>query len=263
MTKRESLTLFTLRQLNKMNFREQLLNSPKPRHQFHDKESLAWLELNRPNCLPTTYKLRGLFIDTVEKERPWEKCMGDWFTNKLIRDGIHGFRHVCRVAIHSISLALQSRSDVSEGEIGALIYSALLHDCRRKNDNADQRHGIRASQWLRRNYNLIPQHLKSFNETILFPVEIHNDNYNKIIDKKKYRKFKFFVDVLKTADALDRYRFPREDWWIDEKFLVHMPSNEDMAFAYDLALESEREFITIKNNTISVEQSWGKNKLAD
>ncbi|OGZ63890.1 MAG: hypothetical protein A3A98_01220 [Candidatus Staskawiczbacteria bacterium RIFCSPLOWO2_01_FULL_40_39] len=241
-----------------MNLREQLLNSPKPPHQFHDADSIEWLSLNRPEFLPKIYKLKQSFVEIVERKKPWERCNNDWFTNKLIRDGIHGFRHVCRVAIYSISLALQARPEISEQEIEALIFAALLHDCRRVNDNADFRHGVRAKEWLGKNNHILPKKLQPLYKAIHFAIAVHNDQYDQIIRKVNYQKFKFFVDILKTADALDRYRFPREDWWLKNEFVVLIPNQQNMAFAYDLVLGCERLFLQTKDNQGSVERAWKK-----
>ncbi|MEX0918405.1 MAG: hypothetical protein WDZ85_00320 [Candidatus Paceibacterota bacterium] len=241
-----------------MNLRQELLNKNKPRHQFHDSESLAWLAYNRPNYLLNQYQFERLLLKTIDREKPWVKCEDCWFTSDLIKDGIHGFRHVCRVAIYSILIALREKPTISREEINVLVYIALLHDCRRKNDNTDPRHGIRAVRWLYKNRYLIPKDLTSFYQAIKFSIEVHNDNYSKIVENKNYKKFKFFVDILKTADALDRYRFPRTDWWICDKFIVLAPDQREMAFAYDFVLESESLFVFNKNNRVSIEQSWKK-----
>lgn len=239
-----------------MNLREQLLNSPKPLHQFHDTVSLEWLFLNRPNFLPRVYGLESSFVKIIESKKPWEICEDYWFTNNLIRDGIHGLRHACRVAIHSISLALQKKPNISFQEIDVLILIALLHDCRRINDNTDIYHGIRAAEWFSKEKHILPPILKPFSKVIYFAITTHNDHYEQIICKKDYQKFKFFVDVIKTADALDRYRFPREDWWLDTDLVVLAPNQQDMALAYDLALVCEKFYLKINDNKNSIKRGW-------
>jgi len=241
-----------------MSLREKLLSHPKPPHQFHDAGSLEWLSSNRPQYLPKTYKLEKSFVEIIERKKPWKKCDNGWFTNELIRDGIHGYRHVCRVAIHSLLLATQIKPEISEQEIDALIFIALLHDCRRINDNTDSRHGIRVNEWLNKNNNVLPKKLQPLFKAIYFSIIVHDDSYDQIIKKKDYQKFKFFVDIQKTADALDRYRFPREDWWLKDEFVALFPDRRAMAFAYDLALECEVLYLQNKDNQNSVEMSWKK-----
>lgn len=241
-----------------MSLRSLLLQTSKPTHQFHDELSLRWISDNRPTSISKKYKIEGFFVKKIEKNQPWKKCADDWFSSHLIRDGIHGFRHVCRVAIYVILLALQNKPDISDEEIEALIFAALLHDCRRENDNADSHHGVRSAEWLYKNSSILPQRLQSFSRAIRFAISVHNDSYDQIINRPNYKKFKFFVDVLKTADALDRYRFPREDWWIDTKFITLFPRIEDMTFAYDLILESEVLFLQTKNNKLSIKDALEK-----
>lgn len=231
-----------------MDLRSLLLETIKPLHQFHDKASLEWIISNRPSEILKKTRIKSSHAERIKKSKLWEVCDDAWFRNSITRDGIHGFRHSCRVAIHSILLATQNKPDISNEEIESLIYAALLHDCRRKNDNTDSRHGVRAAKWLGMNKDILPQRIIFFKEQVRFSIAVHNNPYNEIINHYKYKKFKFHVDILKTADALDRYRFPREDWWINSKFLKIIPERENMAFAYDLMVESESLFLEQKNN---------------
>lgn len=243
-----------------MDLRALLFKSPKPAHQFHDNSSLRWLSSNRPNSFSTKYKIETFIIEAVDKNKPWRQCEYSWFSNNFIRDGIHGFRHVCRVAIHSIALALKIEPRISNDKIGAIMLAALLHDCRRKNDNADPNHGVRAAKWLNKDNTILPQYIQPLSEAIQFAISVHNDSYDKIVSQSDYGKFKFFVDILKTADALDRYRFPREDWWINSKFITLLPCVENMTFAYDLMLESEILYLKTKDNQRSIAEIWEKLK---
>ena len=84
------------------NLRVALLSANKPRHQFYDWDSLKWLFSHKPKKLLKKYKINSKLLDTVDSLRPWEKCDDKWFSNGLTKDGIHGFRHVCRVSIHAL-----------------------------------------------------------------------------------------------------------------------------------------------------------------
>lgn len=239
-----------------MNLRESLLQPKKPKHQLHDKASIKWIVDNRPVDLLENYQLSSEIIREVEKFEPWKIIEDSWFTNSLIRDGIHGFRHGCRVAIHAVSLAMNNCKDVSRDEIEPLIFAGLLHDCRRKNDNADTPHGRRAAAWLARNKKILPDYLNNFFPAIRFSIFVHNDSYEHIEKLSTYKEFKTFVDILKTADALDRYRFPRSDWWISLKFISLKPTIQDMSFAFDFSLMSEKLFLETKNNSESLLATW-------
>ncbi len=239
-----------------MDLRTNLFQSIKPRHQFHDTTSLKWLSSHRPKSLPRNYKIDPKVASVVEKFQPWEQCKDSWFSNHLIRDGIHGFRHVCRVSISAISVALSHNSNISQSEMQAIMFAGLIHDCRRKNDNADPHHGIRAAAWLAKRPEILPKHLSSFLPAVRFAISVHNDSYEDIKRKTTYKKFKFIVDVIKTADGLDRYRFPRSDWWFSPHFSVLLPNPKEMSFAFDLALASEMLFLDKKDNLKSVAKKW-------
>lgn len=240
-----------------MNLHTYLLEPRKPTHQFHDTTSIHWLETHRPNILPREYYVSSKTIQVIREKKPWEWYKDSWFLHSLVRDGIHGFRHGCRVSIHAVSLAIDNY-DMTGDEIDALILAGLLHDCRRKNDNADMRHGIRAAAWLQKKQNVIPKHLQVFIPAIRFAIAVHNDSYNDIFLRLSYKRFKSFVDILKTADGLDRYRFPRSDWWFSPNFVSLIPNLRNMAFAFDLAFQTESFYVDTKNNIQSMVMAWNK-----
>ncbi len=240
-----------------MNLRQGLLQHEKPIHQFHDRDSLQWMISHKPKFLPGCHPLPGEFIEAVRKNKPWDRMDNRWFANDLTRDGIHGFRHACRVSLLAMYLALEHHP-LSEKELAAVMFSGLLHDCRRKNDNADPRHGARAALWLERNRNILPGRLQSLIPAIRFSISVHNDPYPRFSGAASYKKYKPFVDLLKTADALDRYRFPRADWWISKKFIVLPAHKKGMAFAFELAYRSESFFFKTADNKRAILSSWNE-----
>lgn len=239
-----------------MNLYKSLLQQKKPTHQFFDKPSLKWLFSHRPKNLLQSYEIDPIFRRAIERLRPWEKCKDYWFSSQLVKDGIHGFRHACRVSIHAISFAIDNNVNVSENELEAIMFAGLLHDCRRKNDNADPMHGIRSANWLANHSTILPKSVSSFLSAIKFAIYVHNDLYDDIERKNSYKKFKFFVDILKAADAIDRYRFPRDDWWFSQRFVVLPVSIEKLSFAFDMALLSELFYFKTKNNKESIRRAW-------
>ena len=239
-----------------MELRTALFQSKKPHHQFYDEGSLKWLFSHKPKNLLRSYKINSTLLGIVDSLRPWEKCNDGWFLNHLIRDGIHGFRHACRVSIHALSFALTYKKSISEDELKAIMFTGILHDCRRKNDNADLRHGVRTAEWLVEHSDAFPMRVLSFFPAIKFAISVHNDSYDSIKKRKNYKRFKFFVDIIKTADALDRYRFPRSDWWFSQHFVVLPVSVKEMSFAFDLAAISELMFFITRNNNKSIYWAW-------
>ncbi|OGZ37927.1 MAG: hypothetical protein A3A94_03210 [Candidatus Portnoybacteria bacterium RIFCSPLOWO2_01_FULL_43_11] len=238
-----------------MNLRSSLIQSKKPAHQFHDAASLKWIASHRPKNLLNNYTVDVDTIRIIRNLKPWKRCENSWFINNLIKDGIHGFRHVSRVAIHAVFLAIEHYNEISENEIKALMFAALLHDCRRKNDNADPRHGLRAADWLEKKPEIFPKKLHLLSPAIHFAISVHNDPYERIFTYSLYKKFKPFVDILKTADALDRYRFPRSDWWFSSKFITLCPGIKNLSLAFDLVIKSETLFLDTKDNIKSITEA--------
>jgi len=135
------------------------------------------------------------------------------------------------------------------------MWAGLLHDCRRKNDNADPRHGLRAGEWLK-GRKVLPRGVNHFESAIRFAISVHADPYDKIVALPRYEGFRELTDILKTADALDRFRFPRSDWWFDPRF-IRLPANPAvLGFAFDLALLSERAFLEGAGNPGAVLAAW-------
>ena len=240
-----------------MNLREALFQSKKPVHQFHDENSLMWIQTNRVNILPKNYFLPDQFVKIVAAFKPWLFLEDFWFTDSLIRDGIHGYRHNSRVAIHALYLAVQNY-DLSKDELKAIMFACLIHDCRRENDNADREHGLRAANWLNERIDILPEDIQIFADHIKFAITVHTDLYDKIVEESLYDTFGLFVDILKTADSMDRYRFPRSDWWFLEKFVKLIPTQDHLAFAFDLALQTEFLYLSCKDNRKSVMTTWSR-----
>lgn len=51
------------------------------------------------------------------------------------------------------------------------------------------------------------------------------------------------MNIVKAADALDRFRLPKTKWWPDSKKMPLAPTNEIFALAYNLVLLTEKEAI--------------------
>lgn len=237
-----------------MTLRASLLGPKKPLHQFHDSDSLQWIKKHRPRALGSV-AISSAMARLISDYAPWDKCKNVWFSNRSIREGIHGFRHCCRVAIYALVLS-ENRVWFSDQKLEALMFAGLLHDCRRANDNADPRHGKRGAAWLEKHPSVLPRHLRSMLPGICFAISVHNDPYSDIVGMSKYKQFKSFVDILKTADALDRYRFPRSDWWFSRRFVVLHPAVQEKSLAFDLVMQSESAHLAHQNSARSVVFAW-------
>ena len=128
-------------------------------------------------------------------------------------------------------------------EAAAAMFMGLCHDCRRRNDNTDPLHGRRAARWLLCHPHILRGTAARFAQEIRYAIEVHNDRYDFFDKEHRYFRYGKWVDILKTADALDRYRFPREEWWLSDNFLRCIPSITEKAFAFDFCQESERRYV--------------------
>ncbi|MEK7094381.1 MAG: hypothetical protein AAB903_03535 [Patescibacteria group bacterium] len=237
-----------------MSLRQDLLEKKKPTHQFHDSDSLDWIDSHRPRNIssdPISSSVDKLILGF----EPWKKGKNMKFQNSAIQNGIHGFRHGCRVAIQALILGY-NHYQLSQDELEAVMFAGLIHDCRRMNDNSDPHHGRRVALWLKNNKRVLPARLSVFLPAISFAIAVHSDSYEHIKKMQQYQRFKLFVDILKTADGLDRYRFPRSDWWFSSKFVMLKPSTQERSLAFDMVLKSEYHYLRSGKNKDSIQKAW-------
>ncbi len=220
-----------------------------PQFQYMDEETLGWIKENKPKLQNWSYRA-NLFNYPFNSQQPLHTS---WFYEPKIMDGIHGTRHAIRVSIYANALAKILNLSTQTQQI--IIMTALLHDVRRKNDNEDPEHGMRCAEWIESNF-LNIDCLKTGDTDLLSSIKVaiklHEVDYNLMSKYIAYQKNSMIVDILKTADALDRYRLPKLKWWIDDKFLKLKPSDEFKAFAFDLIITSEKRFLQGNKSEASI-----------
>ncbi len=225
-----------------------------PDFQFLDKDTLSWIANNKPQFTAPAYN-RSFVEFTKNKVRKFSP-LKTWFLKDEGIDSIHGMRHILRV-IANIAYLVKEKGIVDEHIVTNTLIAASSHDLRRKNDKGDEGHADRAVEWFLLNKNSILSHyevntadidINAVSVAILF----HEQRYEQIIDNLDYKKNKIAVDLLKSGDALDRYRLPKLRWWIDDKYLLLLPSDKARYFAYILVMDSERNFLKISKSEESV-----------
>jgi len=229
---------------------------PLPKVQHMDKETLDWIRLNKP-------KFKTVLSDKIIHDDCYRISSSYiprkvWFSDAKKTDTIHGMRHILRVTIHAINLALLCSLD--DQQLKNVCIAANLHDIRRLNDKGDENHGLRTADWFKSNLVDIKKHYKiSFSgkdaEAIYSAIFFHEVPYTDLERKENYKKHKKIVDILKSADALDRYRLPKLKWWIDCEYLKLCPSDLIKCFAYELVIKSEAYFLKGQESQQSVIQS--------
>ena len=199
-----------------------------PEHQLMDTETLAWIINNKPNFVnkKTFLNLSKDEINLIKKYTP----SPNWFLSVNRLNSIHGIRHLIRVAMYTLKL----HKNIN------LIIAAILHDIRRINDKTDPKHGERAALWFMNNISKI---------TKKFKISLNKDDIKKIYDMILYHDIQFndtnsdlfyYINILKTADALDRYCQPKLKWWVSDNYLKLKTSKEMKNFSFNLVVKSEK-----------------------
>jgi hypothetical protein len=211
-----------------------------PPHQYMDPETVTWIAANRPDfAIDQVWDVPRLKLPLAQLAIP-----ASWHLTPATVDSIHGTRHLMRTAAHAALLASQQGLD-RETCLAAAVGGAI-HDCRRQHDQNDRGHGARAAEWFREHTGMVLDHfgLRRADldvDQLVAAVELHDVPYEQFDDRQKqqYAAGSDLVDVLKTADALDRYRLPKLKWWLRDEYLRLPPPIWLKALAYRLVLRSE------------------------
>ncbi len=229
-----------------------------PLHQFMDLETLNWIKKNKPSfniSAHLKFNLKSKIDNYLSEINNYIPEL-DWFLVSKKKDTIHGMRHILRVIFHSLLLV-----SLSEKKTPSLIKNALvassLHDLRRKNDLMDLNHGKKAARWFKNNTSLIENQYKiqlsqKDIDEIYYAILFHNLPYKEVVESTFYEQYKTLIDILKTADALDRYRLPSLRLWIKDKLIPIITPDYLKCIAYQLVISSEIKYLNGLTNVYSV-----------
>jgi len=210
-----------------------------PSHQPMDQDTLSWIVANRPD-FPEGDVLVLSRRSAVLIPRP------GWFSAPRQAAGIHGVLHGARVSLLAGLLAEQQGLDHDQTTV--LVAAAAVHDCRRRDDRDDPGHGARAATWFQRHQDAVlaltgaPTPCLRAVRDAATAISLHDVPYEHFTppQDRLYRRSRVLVDLLRAADALDRYRLPAVRWWPDlDRLRVTVPTGLPQA-AFDLMLTSEQ-----------------------
>jgi len=147
------------------------------------------------------------------------------------------------------------------------LLAALLHDLRRLDDKGDVGHAQRGAKWASSHWQEIVTYFdlgenEVDRDEVITAISLHETPYANLA-QAAYGKHKICADILKTADALDRYRLPKLKWWPNAEFIFLQPSSELSAFAFDLVSRSESQHISGIDSAESIWNSLGELCHAD
>lgn len=213
-----------------------------PFHQHMDPETVEWITAHRPD-FPSTVPTKPLSPSSQALLRASAVPAG-WYAERTVYDTIHGVRHGMRVA--ALAALLAEAHGLDSGDTAAVIVAAAIHDCRREHDRADNGHGARAAQWFMDHASTVWRQFGLAIDVrntvrVASAIHVHERPYGHFDehDRQRYRRAERLCDLLKAADALDRYRQPKLNWWPEERH-VREPYFEQMKpMAFALVVLSE------------------------
>ncbi|MEU6236795.1 hypothetical protein [Kitasatospora sp. NPDC047058] len=219
-----------------------------PDHQVMDVATLSWIARSRP---------AGPGVRATMPHRPLLLVPDDsWFARTETAGSTHGVRHGARVAV-LVQLLAHSRG-LTPARTRALAVAAACHDCQRHTDRDDPGHGWRAADWLAGNNEMVAAVLgaKPTTEAIT-AVALHDTAHEAFTGDQAnaYHRHPEAVDLLKAADALDRYRLPLARWWPDLDRLRLAVSAWLPAAAHDLVVHSEQAHLAGATHTQALDHA--------
>ncbi|HEY8982380.1 MAG TPA: hypothetical protein VIU15_22685 [Streptomyces sp.] len=234
-----------------------------PRHQFTDAETVRWIAEHRPDELTDSAPRLG----TAARRLLVRTAMPvTWLAEPQLHDSLHGVRHGMRTA--ALAALLAQAAGLDEADTATAIVAAAVHDCRRLHDQDDRGHGARAARWLTVNAEDVWERFRlemtpAAVRQAAVSVRLHEVPYPDFTpdDEADYAAARVIADVVKAADALDRYRLPKLTWWPDGRYVRVDAFEELRAVAFDLVVWSEADHVTGTDSTTAVLKAFARREL--
>ncbi len=216
-----------------------------PDVQLMDIDTLKWIETNGYEYLKTKNyaSLSSIFLQHGIK---YFRTPQEWYLTSHLYQSIHGTRHHIRTSIYGFFLCKMLSIDRETTD--CLSVAIALHDLHRLNDKRDFGHGERANLWFSKNIAKVEDEFKitlSKNRIndILIAIKYHETPYESV---PKQIRNNAILNLIKTADALDRFRLPNKEWWLNIDYLSIIPTSELIKFSLELLLQTEKKYIANK-----------------
>ncbi|MFI5620748.1 hypothetical protein [Streptomyces sp. NPDC051567] len=234
-----------------------------PLHQYMDRATIDWIRDNRPDLSP----MRSITLRPASKELLRQAALpARWLAEPHVYESIHGIRHSMRVT--ALAALLAEEQDLDDEDTATAVVAAAVHDWQRLHDRDDRGHGARAALWLAANADTVWGHfgrsaVRSRIVRAATAVRLHDVPYDAFSadDRTDHQRAERICDVVKAADALDRYRLPKLTWWPDARH-VRVPDFERFrALAFDLVVISETAHLAGASGTESVRYALAETGL--
>ena len=225
-----------------------------PRHQYTDPETVAWIRANRPAFPPAWPPALRAASRTLIQRAAIPK---EWLAEPKLAESIHGLRHSLRTA--ALTALLADWHGLDEHAAATAVVAAALHDSQRLHDQDDSGHGARAALWLAANADRVWEHfgLSATPRRVIqaaTAIRLHDVPYEAFSadDHADYARASRICDLVKVADALDRYRMPKLSWWPDARHVREPAFDQLRALAYDLVVISESAYLVGADSSAAV-----------
>ncbi|OON74956.1 hypothetical protein B1H18_23950 [Streptomyces tsukubensis] len=207
-----------------------------------DHDTIAWIRDHRPVLPPASAPvLRAQSKELLARGGLPTR----WWADTRLYTSLHGVRHAMRTA--ALAAVLAEANDLDDADAATAVLAAAVHDCQRRHDKDDRGHGARAALWLAANADTVWGHfgLPVTPRRIVraaTAVRLHDTPYEAFTsgDRTDHSRAERITDVVKAADALDRYRLPKLKWWPDAQYIREPAFDRLRGLAFDLVLISER-----------------------
>ena len=224
-----------------------------------DRETIRWIETSSSHLFPTynnppiklSAKEFSKIIDFIAKD--------EWFlTNKII-SSLHGKRHSIRVVINTFLLCKLLKCNPVI--FNSMLISACIHDLRRLNDKKDLDHGRRSAIWYKHNDINSFFHYPHDDDLIFSTVYLHDISPEIISNRRDCDKYLSSINILKSADALDRFIQPSDKWWPKEELFAIPEAIQLLPHSRLLTLRSENLALngvdTVKAVLLAAKEIYG------
>ncbi|MFI1964036.1 hypothetical protein ACH429_07850 [Streptomyces pathocidini] len=213
-----------------------------PLHQCMDHTTIAWIAGNQPDLPPAPRRTLRHTSQSLIKRAGVPPA---WMADPRLYTSLHGVRHGMRTA--ALAAVLAEANGLDDADTATAIVAAAIHDCQRRHDKDDQGHGDRAAVWLAANADTVWGHFDITATPFRIvqaaaAVRLHDVPYTAFStdDRSDHARAEHIVDVVKAADALDRYRLPKLKWWPDVRRVRQLAFDQFRSLAFDLVVISEK-----------------------
>lgn len=234
-----------------------------PLHQHMDHATIAWISNNRPDLPPAP---KPVPRPQLKELLAHGGLPTQWWADPRLYTSLHGVRHAMRTA--ALAAVLAEANGLDDTDTATSVIAAAVHDCQRRHDKDDRGHGNRAAIWLAANADAVWGHfgLTATPRRIVqaaTAVRLHDVPYEAFAadDQADHVRAERITDVVKAADALDRYRLPKLTWWPDARYVREPAFDQMRSLAFDLVLVSERAYLDGASGTAAVRYALAEKGL--